>query len=87
MRTIVGCCALWAILGAAMGRPQSPNDLTFQLRLKKDSVQYSTSEPIEFEISLSSTAEEKYFAAWTSLQPMVGGVEVQAGTAEWGGGS
>lgn len=61
-----GACSLFA---------QNPNDLSFRLRLTKDQPQYTVYEPITFEVSLSSSAERKYYASWTALVPF-GGIKI-----------
>ncbi len=63
-------------LGACLLAAQTPDDLSFRLRLTKDTPQYLPDEPIDFEISLSTRSPQKYFGAWTSLQPFVGGATV-----------
>jgi hypothetical protein len=53
---------------------QSPDDLSFRLRLTKDPPQYAVDEPVTFEVSLSSSAENKYHGKWMSLGPWSGAV-------------
>ena len=51
-----------AAFGVSFLSAQNPLDVDFNLRLLKDSRQYAVDEPIEFEISLASSAHGKYEA-------------------------
>ena len=63
-------------LGACILLAQTPDDISFRLRLTKDTPQYLPDEPISFEISLSTSSPQKYYGSWTSLQPHAGGASV-----------
>ncbi len=86
MARLVSTVALfaWAALPVFA---QNPDDLSFHLRLTKEQAQYAVDEPIAFEVSLSSTAEHKYYANWTALVPFSGiklSLEPQASAVDLG---